>query len=108
MVLVIFLKEVFHKQYLVLLVEYKSFGIFNSRQKGKEKKSFILMELLYSWFNNREAFQTRQFLFTELNTWNTQGKYVLIQLGFSISSRKVALIRMGKRKKKKVYVNHPT
>jgi len=66
------------------------------------------MELLYSCFNNREAFQTRQFLFTELNTWNTQGKYVLSWLGFSISSCKVALIRTGKRKKKKVHVNHLT
>lgn len=42
MVLVIFLKEVFHKQYPVLLVEYKSFGIFNSRQKGKEKNHSFL------------------------------------------------------------------
>ena len=39
MVLVIFLKEIFHKQYPVMLVEYKSFGIFISSQKGKEKKN---------------------------------------------------------------------
>lgn len=43
MVLVIFLKEIFHKQYPVMLVEYKSFGIFISSQKGKEKKKHLFL-----------------------------------------------------------------